>query len=244
MPAIAAGAEKEMLLLRQFAVGLALLGVLALGGCASGSAVVETPNAAQYFPTYDGRGTTLGYRISPQDKININVFQVEDLTLEEVQVDASGKILLPLIGSVQAAGLTTTELSEEIASRLSERYMHSPQVSVLVAESVAQKVTVSGSVTESGVYELKGETTLLQAIAMAKGPSRVAALNDVAVFRRINGERMVAVFDLAAIRSGTADDPMIIGNDVVVVGLSNVKGVWREVVSALPGLAVFAPIYR
>lgn len=233
-----------MLLLRQFAIGLAVSGAVALGGCASGPSVVATPNAEQYFPVYSASGTALGYRINPLDKINITVFQVEDLTLKEVQVDASGKILLPLIGSVQAAGFTTTELSENIAARLSERYMHSPQVSVLVAESVAQKVTVEGSVNEAGVYELKGETTLLQAIAMAKGPSRVASLDDIAVFRRVNGERMVAVFDLAAIRSGTAEDPMIMGNDVVVVGLSNVKGAWREVVSALPALAIFAPIYR
>lgn len=221
-------------------MALLIAGAFYMGGCAS-QRVVRTEAGAKYFPSGALSGDALEYRIGPLDKINITVFQVKDLTLEKVQVDASGRILLPLIGSVNAAGLTTAELSQEIASRLSERYLQSPQVSVIVEDSVTQKVTVEGSVTEAGVYELRGQTSLLQAIAMAKGPSRVAALDNVAVFRRVNGQRMAAVFDLGAIRRGAADDPQIFGNDVVVVGLSHVKGAWREVLSTLPALAIFRP---
>ncbi len=184
--------------------------------------------------------TAPDYRVGPQDKLNITVFQVKDLTVEKIQVDGSGRIYLPLIGSVIAAGKTTQELSTEIADRLKGQ-LQSPQVSVSVAEAVSQKVTVDGSVVEPGVYTMSGPTTLLQAVAMAKGPDmKYANLNHVAIFRTINGQRAAAVFDLKAIRAGQAVDPVIMGNDVIVVEGSATKSVFREILTALPGLAVFS----
>ncbi len=215
--------------------------LLAVTGCGTsdpGSAL-SRPETMRYFPGIRDDRPGTDYRIGAFDLINITVFRSKDLSLDNVQVDASGRILFPLIGSVMAAGRTTAELSKDIADRLSTKYLQNPQVSVVVAESVTQKVTVEGSVVEAGVYELKGQTTLLQAVAMAKGPSPVAKLGRVAVFRRIDGRRAAAVFDIDAIRRGAMDDPEILGNDVVVVGISNVKGVFREVLSTLPALAVF-----
>jgi polysaccharide export outer membrane protein len=188
------------------------------------------------------RASTRGeYRIGPLDKLNITVFQVKDLTLDRVQVDASGRILLPLIGQLNAAGRTTTELSDEIAARLAASYLQNPQVSVVVSEAASQKVTVDGAVTEAGVFELRGRTTLLQAVAMAKGPARNANLRRVAVFREIDGQRQAAVFDLKAIRKGKAEDPEIYGDDVIVVDSSGLKGAWREVLGALPAFSIFRP---
>jgi polysaccharide export outer membrane protein len=179
------------------------------------------------------------YRIGALDKLDINVFQVKDLTLEKVQVDAGGQILLPLIGVITAGGRTTSELSADIAAKLQAKYLQSPQVSVLVEESASQKVTVDGAVTEAGVFQLKGRTTLMQAVAMAKGPSHTANLRRVAVFRQVHGDRAAAVFDLKAIREGRAVDPEIFGNDVVVVDDSFGKNAWHEVISVLPSLAIF-----
>lgn len=209
-----------------FSAGAALADPVAL----TGAPVASTPTAAR-----------AEYRIGPLDKLNITVFQVKDLTLEKVQVDASGRILLPLIGLVTASGLTTTELSEEIAAKLEASYLQSPQVSVVVAEAASQKVTVDGAVVEAGVFELRGRTTLLQAVAMAKGPARNANLKRVAVFREVDGQRVAAVFDLRAIRKGTAPDPEIYGDDVIVVDSSAMKGAWREVVGALPAFGIFRP---
>jgi polysaccharide export outer membrane protein len=77
---------------------------------------------------------------------------------------------------------------------------------------------------------------------MAKGPDiKLANLSRVVVFRTIGGERSVAVFDLKKIRKGTSPDPEIRGNDIVVVDGSQLKGAWREVIGALPGLAIFRP---
>jgi polysaccharide export outer membrane protein len=110
---------------------------------------------------------------------------------------------------------------------------------VTVTEAASQKITVDGAVTKPGVYEMRGSTTLLQAVAMAEGPTRVADLTKVAVFRTIDGRRAVALFDLEAIRQGRADDPQVLGDDIVVVDTSRVNSVMREVLAALPGLAVF-----
>lgn len=221
---------------------LFLLAFGILASCATQPNLPSGPEAYASFPAPDPQQVATDYRIGSLDKININVFQEPELSLQNVQVDAGGNVLLPLIGSVTAVGKTTSELSKEIAERLDSRFLVDPQVSVIVASSVSQKVTVEGSVTEPGVYEVRGQTTLLEALAMAKGPSRVAALNQVAVFRTIDGQRMGALFDLRAIRRGEVADPEIRGNDTVVVGLSNVKAVWRDALTALPALAVFRPL--
>ena len=73
--------------------------------------------------------------IGPQDKLRIRVFEVKDLSFDDEEVDANGQIQLPLIGKVTAAGKTTMQLQDELAQRLGEKFLQSPQVSVSVAES-------------------------------------------------------------------------------------------------------------
>ncbi|WP_426026879.1 polysaccharide biosynthesis/export family protein [Brevundimonas sp. TWP2-3-4b2] len=180
-----------------------------------------------------------GYRIGPSDKLSVTVFQVEDLTFAEIFVDASGKLQLPLLGSVQAAGLTPAELSTDLERRLGERYLRNPEVSVSVSEAASQKITVDGAVMKPGVYEMRGRTTLLQAVAMAQGGTRIADLKRVAVFRSTDGGPMVAVFDLAAIRRGETADPVVLGDDVVVVDTSRLSARHRDIVEILPGLGIF-----
>lgn len=219
-----------------------LLAVVVLAGCTPQPNLPVGPQAYAAFPPPNAEQLPSDYKIGALDKISITVFQEPELSLDEVPVDASGNILLPLIGAVTAAGKTTGQLSKEVADRLGERYLVDPQVSVIVASSVSQKVTVEGSVMKPGVYDLRGQTTLLQALAMAEGPNKVAALNHVAVFRTIDGQRMGALFDIRDIRRGEAPDPEILGNDVVVVGLSNIKSAWQDVVDVLPALAIFRPL--
>lgn len=181
------------------------------------------------------------YRIGVSDKINVVVFQVADLTFEELVVDTSGNIQLPLIGSVHVAGRTAAEASSDIAQLLALQYLRDPQVTVTVAEAANQKITVDGAVTKPGVYVMRGSTSLLQAVAMAEGPNAVADISKVAVFRTIDGQRSVALFDLAAIRQGRAADPAVLGDDIIVVDASRFNRALREVVGALPALSVFRP---
>jgi polysaccharide export outer membrane protein len=183
---------------------------------------------------------TAEYRIGVGDKLSVRVFQVADLSFEELVVDTSGNINLPLIGAVRGGGRTAGEMSTDIASRLAARYLRDPQVTVTIMEAASQKITVDGAVTKPGVYEMRGSTSLLQAVAMAEGPSRVADLTKVAVFRTIDGRRSVALFDLSAIRQGRASDPQVLGDDVIVVDISRLSSGLREAVGALPALAAFA----
>jgi polysaccharide export outer membrane protein len=179
------------------------------------------------------------YRIGPLDKLNIVVFEVKDLSAENLEVDVSGQIILPLIGAVQAKGKTTAELSDEIAKRLSERYLQSPKVSVTVADAASQKVTVEGAVNEAGVFVLKGRTSLLEAVARAKGVSKAANSHRVAIVRNVDGSPHAATFDLAAISAGRARDPEVIANDVVIVDTSRSKAFWHGVVEVMPAFYLF-----
>lgn len=181
------------------------------------------------------------YQIGVGDKLSVRVFQVPDLSFDELTVDTSGNIQMPLIGAVQASGQTSAQVSAAVAERLSAQYLRDPQVTVTVTEAASQKITVDGAVTKPGVYVMRGTTSLLQAVAMAEGPSRVADLSKVAVFRTIDGQRSVALFDLAAIRQGRAEDPRVLGDDIIVVDTSRMSVAMREIVAALPGLSVFRP---
>ncbi len=119
------------------------------------------------------------------------------------------------------------------------RYLHS-QVTVTITESVSQRVTVQGEVDEPGIYPIAGATTLLGAIALASGETDVAATRDVVVLRTIDGEPKAAVFDIQRIRQAQDPDPLIEGNDVVIVGYSRSRGLKENILLAVPVLNLFA----
>ena len=179
------------------------------------------------------------YVIGAQDKLTIRVFEVKDLSFENEQVDASGQIMLPLIGKVMAAGKTADQLEAELTDRLG-KYLQSPQVSVSITESASQKVTVEGNVKNPGVYQVRGHTTLMQAIAMAGGADDEADTKKVAVIRLDNGVRKAAVVNFDLVKSGRAGDPWLQANDVVVVGESRMKMVWSNLLKSLPIFTLFA----
>ncbi|MGX1308061.1 polysaccharide export outer membrane protein [Amorphus suaedae] len=182
------------------------------------------------------------YRLSPLDVVEISVFQVPDLT-KTVEVNARGEIALPLIGTVQAGGKTTSELEREIAAKLEQNYLQSAQVSVFVKEYRSQKVTVEGAVNGPGVYEIPGQSSLLQVLAMAKGLDRVGDPNGVIVFRNQDGQRMAAVFNVDAIRKGQQDDPVILAGDTVVVDESQGRAMWRNIRESAGVAALFRPTF-
>ena len=85
------------------------------------------------------------------DKLSVRVFQVPDLSFDQLVVDTSGDIQMPLIGAVRATGQTAGQLSTQIAERLSAQYLRNPQVTVTVTEAASQKITVDGAVTKPGL---------------------------------------------------------------------------------------------
>ena len=206
------------------------------GGCASArvaddalpssTAVADAPSVSEY-------------RIGPLDVLDISAPSVPDLT-RTVRVTAAGEISLPLLGVVHAGGRTAFELQQDIDRRLAA-YVRSPDVSVFVKEYTSERITVEGEVNQPGIYPIVGKTTLLQAIALARGTSPIARLARVAVFRNIQGQPRAAVFNLDAIRNGKATDPEIFGNDVVEINTSRAKELFRNIVTAVPLVAIFRP---
>jgi len=178
------------------------------------------------------------YRIGPDDLLNVKVFQVQDLD-REVRVDNAGHISLPLIGSIAAAGSSTEELRVRIETSYRSRFLQNPQVSVLVKEFASRRVTVEGAVTSPGIYPMTTRLSLLQAIALAQGPTRVANERNVIVFRTVGGERNFVRFDLNAIRDGSAADPEVLGEDIVVVDESGGKVWLRRFIELTPLIGVW-----
>jgi len=178
------------------------------------------------------------YRVGAQDLLEIMVFGIDDLTTT-VRVNSNGQISLPLIGTVQAGGRTIPELEQEIGVRLAESYLQNPEVSVFVKEFTSQRITLEGALKKPGVYPLTGRTSLLQAIAMAKGLDPLADLGGVVIFRQIDGKRMGAVFDMRQLRRGEVEDPQVYGDDLIVVEQSGSKTAVRRFIEAVPGIALF-----
>jgi polysaccharide export outer membrane protein len=173
------------------------------------------------------------YKIGPLDVLDISVFKVPDLT-KEVQVAEDGTINYPLIGDVPTAGKTSHQLEQELTKQLGAKYLKNPQVTVFVKEYNSQRVTVSGSVKTSGVYAIKGNTSLMQVVAMAGDVDTTTDSGDVVVFRNIDGQRSAAKFDMDAIRAGRASDPQVEPGDIVVVDSSATKVAFHNIISALP----------
>jgi len=202
----------------------------------------DLPHGAQSYavmPPPDPSAAVAAYKIGPLDVLKVTVFQEEDLSFDQIQVDASGNLSFPLIGTVKAAGETATKLSNDIARQLAKQYLVNPQVSVSVVSSVSQNVTVEGDVKQPGVYAINGTETLLTALAQAQSPTDVAKLDQVVIFRNIDGRRAGAVFDVKAIREGRVPDPQVLGGDVIVVGFDQVKGAFRDIFKTAPFFYLF-----
>lgn len=173
------------------------------------------------------------------DRLAIDVFGEPELSSDKFRVDNLGYLQLPLIGEMPAAGQSPSELRDEIARRLAKRYLRNPQVTVAVMESVQSSFAIEGQVTEPGVYAVDPSTTLLAAIARAKSPTTIAKLDEVLIFRTVGGQRMGGRFDIREIRAGKAPDPQILAGDTIVVGLSEGRSIYRDILQAAPLLNLF-----
>ena len=174
------------------------------------------------------------YLIGPFDKLQIDVFGIDELSEKEVQTDASGRISFPLAGIIEAAGKTPGEVEIELEERLRTRYVRDPQVTVNLKETVSQVITVDGQVREPGLYPVVGKMTLMRAVATAKGTAEFAKLDDVVIFRTVKGQQLAALYNLTAIRRGNYDDPEVFANDVVIVGDSKARRLFKDALQIVP----------
>ncbi len=225
---------------KHFAVSLAVLSTLAV--LAPGTAGAQ--NASPGTSGHSGRGATppaqatpgpqtlaptpmtgatapmsSAYLIGPGDMLSITVWKNDTLS-RVVPVRPDGKISIPLLHDVQASGLTAMQLRDKISTALSE-FMPNPEVTVSVSDVRSLRVSILGEVVKPGVLELRGETTILEAIAMAGGFKDFASPSKITVIRNEeNGKTKRIRFNYnRAVSSGASDEENLVlrSGDVVVV---------------------------
>jgi polysaccharide export outer membrane protein len=141
---------------------------------------------------------------------------------------------VPLAGVINAAGLTIEEMESEIEKRLRARYFRNPEVAVSLLEAESSRITVDGQVRRPGLYPAVTQMTLLQAIARAEGTTENARLNEVVIFRTVEGQRYAALYDLRGIRRGMYKDPNVFANDIITVGDSASRQLFRDFIQLVP----------
>lgn len=221
-----------------------LLLALALSACAGREPLQSTPRLTVVegeaeLPAPVRSDLTAADRpalIGPLDTIQVDVFNVPELS-REMQVDASGRISMPLVGTIDARGKTAGELADDIEAALRGRYVRNPEVTVNIQSSVSQVVTIDGQVVEPGLYPVTNQMTLLRAVASARGLAEFASQDDVVILRTVEGQRLAGLYNIDAIRRGVYDDPPIYANDVVVVGDSPLRRLFRDFIAVTPLLA-------
>lgn len=157
------------------------------------------------------------YKIGAQDVIRIDVWREDQLT-RTVPVRPDGKITLPLLNDVQAAGLTPMELAGNIREEL-KKFITNPQVTVSVTEINSRRIYVNGEVNKSGAYQLLPHMTVLQALSGSGGFTAFARIKNIYVLRNENGQSVKIPFNYKEAIKGKKPEQNIElkPGDVVVV---------------------------
>lgn len=164
-----------------------------------------------------------GFMLGPEDVLEIAVWKNADLS-RTTAIRPDGLISMPIIGDVQAAGLTADGLAHRIAERLKQFVAGNPAVSVSVKELNSYSIFVLGEVTKPGKYQAKSYVTLLQAISMGGGFTEYAKKNNLQVVRnRLNGDnkihetRIPIRYDDLLVGRGEPGNMILLSGDTVIV---------------------------
>jgi polysaccharide biosynthesis/export protein len=155
------------------------------------------------------------YRISPGDKLRIEVYRDQQLS-QSLQVRPDGKITLPLLGDLQASGLTPIELRDRIGTSLKE-YVTNPVVTVIVTEAVAPTVFVMGEVNNPGSIAMQGPLSVMQALAMAGGFKDFANTKNIRILRHSKRGTETVPFNYKDALKGEGEVVMLAPGDTVIV---------------------------
>ena len=155
------------------------------------------------------------YQIGPEDRLEISVWNNEDLS-RTVVVRPDGKISLPLLNDLQAAGLTPLQLRDVLIKGYSA-YQPEPEVAVIVDEIHSIKVSVVGGVRTPGRYELQSRATVLEALALAGGFTDFAKRDQIVVLRRGPRTTLRLPFNYARVTSSGEENFFLQPGDIIVV---------------------------
>jgi polysaccharide export outer membrane protein len=188
---------------------------------ASSPAMTEINNAIT-LAARQTAGQSVDYTLGPEDLLQITIFNIPEGEVgitprkTEVRVSQDGKITLPLLGEVMVAGLTPAVLEQQLRQGY-DKYLHRPQIGVLVSEHRSQQVSITGAVRTPGVIQLTGPMTLVDLLSMAGGIGERAG-GQVHIYRQGPEGRQTFVIDLLALASnpGVVNMP-VQGGDVINV---------------------------
>lgn len=194
---------------------IALLAALALG-----CAYAQEPRST----LQPGGGEE--YRLGPGDALTVTVFEVEDLS-GPATVDSAGRIRLPLVGEIPAAGRTARELEGLLESRYRDKFLRDPQITVAVEDFRSQPVSIVGEVAEPGVYQLQGRRRLLEVLALAGGLTEhvgetITITTDSSDRPETEPDAVVSVKNLLTGAPSEAANPWIEAHDVLRVSRAGV----------------------
>lgn len=162
------------------------------------------------------------YKIAPADVLQVIVFQEDDLK-SILRVSNDGTVVFPLIGKISVGGLTPQATARLIQERLAKGYLINPQVSVTVVEFSKRRFTVLGEVQKPGSYDMPDQegVTVLQAIGMAGGYTRIANPSKVTLMRRVDGKEQTFQLNARRMADGHAESAFeVLPNDVITVSQS------------------------
>ena len=168
------------------------------------------------------------YTIGSGDTLDVQVFQEADLT-GKYFVGEGGTIEMPLVGSVQAAGLTVAELTVSLTEDLGARYLRNPQVSIRVDVYGSQPVRVLGEVGSPGVYYLTGPTSLQELLAKAGGVKTDRSTQEAIIKNEWDDASPQQVINLSRLRDTGEGNVLLRGGDVVYISEGQAVYVGGEV---------------
>ena len=188
--------------------GMMVAGVHAQEGAKATKAETQTKGMP-------GAMADASYKIGPQDVLRIDVWKENEIS-RTVPVRPDGKISLPLLNDVQAAGLTAMELANNISEGL-KKFMNAPQVTVTISEINSRRVYVTGEVTRPGAYPLLPAMTALQALTSAGGFTQFANTKKIYVLRTESGKQAKHPFNYKSVLDGKTEDIPLAPGDTIVV---------------------------
>lgn len=184
---------------------------------AAPAAAAQTPPASPSPPPKSAPADENPYYLAPGDVLRLVVWKEPELTTD-VFVRLDGRITVPLIGDVKAAGRTTEDLADEIRTRL-RAFLEVPQVTLTVSQAVSARFYVIGEVTTSGAFPLNSRMTVTQALAVAGGFREFAKRDRIVILREVNGERKAIPFNFRDLAAGVNLDqniPLSSGDTIIV----------------------------
>ncbi|HME90923.1 MAG TPA: polysaccharide biosynthesis/export family protein [Myxococcaceae bacterium] len=195
---------------------VALCSALALAGCkaprAIGGSTMSTSEAQARATQSTSEGTTLG----PGDLVEVRVFQEADLS-GAYRLSPEGTIDYPLCGKVSLAGITSSQAADALTQCLANGYLRRPQVSVLIREYNSKKVFVFGEVQKPGTFPYDENMSVIQAITLAGGFTKIASRNSTIVTRIIEGQESKIRVPVEDIGNGRERNFLLKPGDIVFV---------------------------